>query len=137
MNKKSFNIGSAFLIAGLFMGAFYREFTKFLNYTGPTNMSIMHTHLLSLGTLVFMVLGLLFKTYDVESTKKLNTLLNAYCLSVIITVSTMFVRGLYPVMGWEVTRAVDASISGVAGLAHILLGVSIVWIFNTIRKAVA
>ncbi len=137
MNKKAFNIGFVFLIVGIFAGAFYREFTKFLAYSGPTSMSIMHTHLLSLGTFMFMILGLLFKTYNIKDSKKLNLLLNGYLISVIVTVSTMFLRGLYQVMGWELTKVVNASISGISGLAHILLTISIIWIFNIIRKSIA
>lgn len=136
MNKKSFNIGFVFLIVGIFAGAFYREFTKYIGYTGPTMMSIMHTHLLSIGTFMFMILGILFKIYNIDSNKKLNTLLNGYLISVIGTVSMMFTRGLYQVMEWEMSKAINASISGIAGISHILLTITLIWIFNIIRKQI-
>lgn len=137
MDKKSFNLGFIFLIVGIFAGAFYREFTKFLGYTGPTSMSIMHTHLLSLGTFMFTIMGLLFKTYNIAYSKKLNLLLNGYLVSVVGNVGVMFVRGLYEVMGWEITRTINASFSGISGISHILLTITIIWIFNIIRKSIA
>lgn len=136
MVKKSFNAGFIFIILGIFAGAFYREFTLFLGFTGQTSMSIMHTHLLTTGGFMFFIFALCFKAFNVAPSKKLNILLPAYLVSVVGNVAVMFVRGLFEVMGWEITKAINGTLSGIAGLDHILLTITLIWIFNIIRKAV-
>lgn len=136
MIKKSYNRAFIFAIVGIFAGAFYREFTKFLGYTGETSMSLVHTHFLALGCIMFILLALSFKAFDVEESKKLNNLLTGYSISVIGNAGVMFVRGLFEVKGWEITKAIDGSLSGIAGLSHILLTVTLIWILNIVRKSI-
>ena len=46
------------------------------------------------------------------------------------------VRGVLQVTtGHELSRALDASISGISGIGHIILGVSLIMILLGIRKA--
>ena len=136
MKKRSFNIAFIFAIAGIFAGAFYREFTQFLGFTGETSMSLVHTHLLALGTIMFMLLTLSFKVFDVEETPKMNRLLVGYTISVIGNAGVMFVRGLFEVMNWEITRTVDMTFAGISGIIHILLTITLIWILNIVRKSV-
>ncbi len=42
-------------------GVFYREFTKFYAYSMPTVLSVIHPHLLILGTLLFIILAVIAK----------------------------------------------------------------------------
>lgn len=136
MKRKTFDRAFVLAIVGIFAGAFYREFTKFLGYTGETSMSLVHTHLISLGTIILIVLALSFQVFKVEETSRLNRLLLGYFISVIVNAGVMFTRGLFEVMGWEISRAVNGSFSGIAGLAHILLTISLIWILNIIRKSI-
>ena len=48
----------------------------------------------------------------------------------------MVVRGITQVLGTTLSKAVDASLSGVAGIGHILLGVSMVIVLLDVRRAV-
>lgn len=137
MERKSMNTGFVFIILGIFAGAFYREFTKFLGFEGVTSMSVMHTHLLTTGAIMFIIFALCFRVFSVQPSKKLNILLPAYLISVVGNVGVMFARGLYQVMGWEITRTVNATLSGIAGIVHILLTITLIWIFNIIRKSVS
>lgn len=136
MEKRAYNTAFYFTIAGIFAGAFYREFTKFLGFVGPTSMSVMHTHLLTTGTFMFLLLGLSFKVFNISSSKKMNNLLTGYTISVIVNVLCMFTRGLYEVMGWEITNMVNGMISGISGVSHILLTITLIWILNIVRKSV-
>ena len=37
-------------------------------------------------------------------------------------------------MGYDLSAAMNASLSGVAGISHIILGVAIVWILMCLKK---
>lgn len=42
-----------YMIIGLFSGFFYRELTKAYDFTGTTQLSLVHTHTLILGMFMF------------------------------------------------------------------------------------
>ena len=46
----------------------------------------------------------------------------------------MLVRGVLQVQGAELSRGADAAISGVAGISHILLTVSLALLFKALKK---
>lgn len=54
--KKLFNLSFSYLILGLALGIFFREFTKFNTFTGITTLSAAHTHTLVLGFIFFLIL---------------------------------------------------------------------------------
>lgn len=54
--KKLFNLSFFYLILGLALGIFFREFTKFNAFTGITTLSTAHTHTLVLGFIFFLIL---------------------------------------------------------------------------------
>ena len=48
----------------------------------------------------------------------------------------LLVRGVLQVLATPLSSAVDAAIAGIAGLGHIILGVSLVMVVLKIRSAV-
>ena len=56
--KKFINISLIYAIAAMAGGVFYREFTKFNNFTGVTALGKVHAHLFLLGMLVFLIVAL-------------------------------------------------------------------------------
>lgn len=60
--KKLFNLSFFYLILGLLLGVFFREFTKFNNFTDSTTLSTTHTHALVLGFIFFLTLVVIEKT---------------------------------------------------------------------------
>lgn len=136
MKKKLINRSFIFTIVGILAGAFYREFTKFIGYSGPTSMSLVHTHLLSLGSIMFLVLGLSLEVYQIGPSKKLMNLFNGYTISVIGNALIMFTRGLYQAMEWEITSTINGIFSGLSGISHIILTITLIWIMNIVRKSV-
>ena len=42
--KKYANSALIYAIAAMVFGVFYREFTKFMGFTGESALSVMHTH---------------------------------------------------------------------------------------------
>lgn len=136
MNKKLFNQGSILFIVGILAGAFYREFTKFLNFSGPSSMAFVHTHLIATGALVALLFSLFLKVYAIKDTKTLKQSWTLYMIGVIGNASILFLRGLLTILNIEVSRAVSMSISGIAGIIHISLTVGIIWFLISLKKEI-
>lgn len=130
-------INGAITYAALAMagGVFYREFTKFNHFTGQTTLSVLHTHYFVLGMLFFLLLLLLEKNFAFSSAKS-DKILLFYNIGLNTTVAMLFVRGITQVLNLPLSSWQDAAISGIAGLGHIILGVSIIYILLQIKKAV-
>ena len=51
MMKKLLNTAFTYTVIALVAGVGYREYTKMIDFTGETNLSLLHTHLFTLGML--------------------------------------------------------------------------------------
>ena len=79
---------------------------------------------------------LLEKNFRFSKQKNVKRDVVIYQIGLNITTATFFVRGLTQVLNPNISKAFDASISGVAGIGHILLGVSMVLILLKIKKSI-
>lgn len=135
--KKYLNVSLAYAIAAMIGGVFYREFTKALGFTGVTVLGKVHTHLFLLGMLVFLIIGLFADHHDPASQKPFRAFLIIYNIGVPLTVVMMAVRGVAEVLsetrGVLLSHGLDAAISGIAGIAHILTGVGILLLLLSLR----
>lgn len=134
MKKKYFNLALIYAIFGMVAGVFYREFTKWNNFTDVTSLGKLHTHLLTLGMLMFLLVAIFSNAMDIEKDKKFNVFMKIYNIGLPILALTMLVRGIIQVRGLTISKAVDASISGIAGIGHILVGVGIVLFLLALRN---
>lgn len=123
-----------FLIMGLIAGAFYREFTKYMDFEGETYMSIVHTHTLALGFLTILVIYLLFRNYDIEKISVVKKPYLIYLTGLILTLISMELIGIYEVTSNGEKIVKQAALSGISGLGHIILTAGIVWTFAKIFK---
>ena len=133
--KKYLNIAFAYAIAAMAGGVFYREFTEFNGFTGVTALGKVHTHLFLLGMLVFLVVALFAGRQDLRQPKTFRAFLWTYNLGVPLTAVMLAVRGVAQVLGWTLSAAADASISGIAGIGHVLTGVGLVLLLVSLRKS--
>lgn len=133
--KKYMNFSIFYGIMGLVGGVFYREFTKFNGFTGDTMLSVVHTHYLILGMMFFLVLVLFEKNFNF-SDKKTSRILIFYHVGLNMTIAMFVVRGILQVLGTELSKGLNASISGVAGIGHIILGVCLVMVVFEFKKMV-
>ena len=130
-------INSAFLYAILAMagGVFYREFTKFNGFTGKTNLAVVHTHYFLLGMVFFLLLLLLEKSFSFTGVKTRRVLV-AYHIGLNLTAVMFVVRGVVQVLAPVLSSGMNAAISGIAGIGHILMGVSMALVLVQIRRSV-
>ncbi len=137
--KKIYKKSLIFTIIGLFLGVYFREFTKYNGFVqegaliGRTSLSFMHTHMLTLGTVMTLIFGILLyqQGLNLDSLGKRWTF---YEIGVYLTVLMMFIRGNIQVLNLDLSKMVDASISGFAGIAHIMLGLSFLAILQKLYK---
>lgn len=132
--KKYLNIALSYAIAAMAGGVFYREFTKYSSFTGVTALGKVHTHLFLLGMLVFLVVALYGAHNDLTQIKTFRVFLWTYNIGVPLTAVMLAVRGVTQVRGMALSAAADASISGIAGIGHILTGVGIILLLLSLKK---
>jgi len=133
--KRYMNAAIVYMLLGLAGGVFFREFTKINGFTGVTALSYMHVHYIAMGSLFFLMLLLMEKNFSFTQNGTRKTLI-AYHVGLNIMEAGFLVRGMLQVWGTELTRMADASISGIAGIGHVLMGVSLVILLNNVRKKV-
>lgn len=132
--KKNVNVSFVYAIFALICGVFYREFTKLNGFTGKTTLGVMHVHLFVLGTILFLIIGLYSIMTNIETQKEFKRFFTLYNISLPFMVIMFMVRGIVQVLGMEVSTGMNAAISGIAGISHILMMVSIVFLFLALKK---
>ena len=133
--KRYMNTALLYAVFAMAGGVFYREFTKFNGFTGKTTLSVVHTHYFLLGMVFFLLLLLLEKNFSFTGAKT-GRVLAPYQIGLNLTAVMFVVRGLTQVLAPALSRGMDAAISGMAGIGHILLGVSMVLLLVQIRRSV-
>ncbi|MBU5592988.1 DUF2871 domain-containing protein [Clostridium sp. MSJ-4] len=133
--KKLINTAFIYAIAAMFCGVFYRELTKFMAFEGRTTLAFTHLHLLVLGTVIFLVLALFSIQTDLLEQKRFKTFFTVYNIGLPMMVGMFFVRGILQVMGTTLSSGMNAAISGIAGVTHIILASAIVLLFLCLRKS--
>lgn len=133
--KRYANASLLYALIAMAGGVFYREFTKFSGFTGKTALSVVHTHYFLLGMVFFLLLLLLEKSFAFSG-EKTGCVLALYHVGINVTGAALLVRGVAQVLALPLSRGMDASLSGVAGIGHLLLGVSMVLLLLRIRKKV-
>ena len=135
--KKISNTAFVYTIVALVAGVVYREYTKVVGFSSKTNLSLLHTHLFTLGMLFFLVVLALETTLKLSEQKIFNGFFMTYNAGLILTSLMMAVRGFLQIQGAELSKAVDASVSGISGVGHILLGVGLILFFMNLRRTIA
>lgn len=134
--KKLINLSFIYGILAMISGVFYREFTKFNDFVGKTSLSFTHTHLFVLGMIFFLVVLLVDKEFKLREHKNFNKFLIVYNLGLIITVITFVWRGVTEVLKMQLSSALTASISGIAGIGHLFIGIGVIMFFLILKKSV-
>ncbi|MEW8993223.1 DUF2871 domain-containing protein [Clostridium sp.] len=134
--KKLINTSLIYAISSMILGVFYREFTKFNNFTGNTTLSLLHVHLFTLGMLFFLIVALLDNNFSISNHKKFNFFFYTYNIGLAITVIIFLWRGILQTLLIESTSSINAAISGIAGIGHILIAIGIITFFIIIKSKI-
>lgn len=134
MIKRYSNLALTYAIIAMIFGVFYREFTKFNDFTAWTTLSIIHSHYFILGMFFFLILMLLEKNFSFSNQKSTSKVLIVYQLGLNITGIGFLLRGITQVLGTTLSSGMNASISGISGIGHILMGISLILLLLKIRK---
>ena len=133
--KKYLNYSLSYGVMGLVCGVYFREFTKIMGFTGITTLSKAHPHFLILGTMLFLIVALFSDRLDLEKDKTFALFMRIYNIGLPLTVLMMLIRGTLHVLGTPLSKGLNASISGIAGIGHILLGVGFILLIVSLKKA--
>lgn len=121
--KRLMNASIVYGVLGLIGGVFYREFTT---------LSVVHTHYLMLEMVLFLLLVVVEKNFHFLDNKVLKYL-TFYHIGLNLTVVMLVIRGVVQVFSLDVS---SAAISGVAGIGHLILGISMVLVLISIRNCI-
>lgn len=135
MPKRWVSAAIVYALLAMAGGVFFREYTKAVGFAGDTALSLVHVHYLTLGTLFFLLLALLDKAFGLAGRKGLAGWIRLYHAGLNLTVAGLFVRGLTQAQGAVLSRGADGALSGVSGLGHIALGVSLIALLWMVRKS--
>lgn len=134
--KRYMNSALLYAIFAIAGGVFYREFTKFNGFTAKTTLSVVHTHYFMLGMVFFLLLLLLEKNFSFTGSKT-GRVLAFYHFGLNLTAVMLVVRGVTQVLAPALSSGINAAISGIAGIGHIILGVSLVFLLVQIKHGVS
>lgn len=130
--KKIYYAAHTYMIIGVISGLCYRELTKWYDFTGDTQLGVVHTHLLALGMLFHLIVLALAKLFTLTTSPMFDWFFWVYNAGLALTVVMMTVHGIQTVVGAET----GAAISGIAGLGHIVLTVGLILFFITLGKQI-
>lgn len=128
MMKRYMNYSIVYAVLALVGGVFYREFTKLNGYTNWTTLSVVHTHYIILGMMLFLILRLISMNMNL----KINRAVLFYNIGLNLTAIMLVVCGI--IQGLDL-NVISALISGIASIGHIILGVSLILILLDVKKA--
>ncbi|WP_167132832.1 DUF2871 domain-containing protein [Paramicrobacterium chengjingii] len=130
--KRLFWAAAASTLLGLAAGLFYREFTKELGVTVDSQLSVVHTHMLALGTLVFLIALVLEKTFSLSQSPLFSWFFWVYSAGLLVSTGGMLANGIITVSGGETSAAV----AGIAGMGHMTLTVGFGLLFGALGSRI-
>lgn len=135
MRRKLVNTAAYYAVAGLFAGAFYREFTKYMGYKGVTALGKAHTHLFALGMLMFLIVTAFALSTDITKSEYFDRFYFYYNIGVGLSAAMIFARGLYEVIGLN-NNVVDLVISWTAGAGHVTVTIGLAFLFLSLKQTI-
>lgn len=131
--NRLFNAAALYTVLGLAGGLFYRELTHSRDFVGETQLGLVHTHFLVLGTVFLLVVLGLEKLLGLSRSKMFGWFEITFHAGLLITGIMMAVRGSMTVVGTPLT---SPAFAGISGLGHMFLTAAFVLFFLSLRKAI-
>ena len=134
MTAPLYRLAVLWTVLGLVGGLGYRELTRSHGFTGSTQLAVVHTHLLVLGTLMMLLLLGLEQVFRLSARRSFRVGVWVWTAGVAVTGGMQAVNGTRTVLGHGVE--VPPALAGISGLGHILLTVGFVLLFVALGRAV-
>ena len=131
--RKCLDFSLTYAVTAMVCGVFYREFTKYQDFTGVTALGKVHAHLFLVGMVMFLIVALFAMHWNLDGQKKFRWFLRTYNIGVPLTAAMLLVRGVTQVLGLTLTTGASAAMSGIAGIGHILTGVGLILLLLALR----
>lgn len=128
--KKLYYAALLYMIIGLAGGLFYRIYTMDLEFDGFTQLSVVHTHLLTLGMIFFLIVMVLEKAFQLSQSKWFNLFFWHYNAGLLLTAGMMTVHGIITLNGGDSSPMT----AGISGLGHIIISAGLVFLFVALYK---
>lgn len=133
--KRLINASIVYGVLGLIGCVFYREFIKLNGFSTYTSLSVVHTHYFMLGMMFFLILALLEMNLHFMNDRTKRYVF-FYHLGLNLTVIMLMIRGVIQVVYLNsLTTALNVVIAGIAGIGHLILGISLIMILISIKNA--
>ena len=129
-----FRMAAVWTAVGLASGLAYRELTRTTGFEGFTQLAVVHTHTLVLGTLVVLLLLALQKLYRLADDRRFRWFVWSWNVGLALTAGGMAVKGTLQVIGS--TAADSAALAGISGLGHIVLTAAFVLLFLVLGRRI-
>ncbi|MBL0847902.1 MULTISPECIES: DUF2871 domain-containing protein [Mammaliicoccus] len=130
--KRLFYSSAIYTALGLLSGLFYREMSRANDFEGYSQLNVTHTHMLVLGTIMFLVFLLIEKNFSLTRNHKLfNWFFITYHVGLLLTVAMQMTNGIMTLKGIEASPA----IAGMSGLGHIFLSVAFILFYVLLNKS--
>lgn len=133
--KRLANTAFVYAVIAMLCGVIYREGSKFLELTEPTTWSLTHSHFFVLGMFFFLIVLLLEKSFHLTKDKKFKIFYIIYNLGLIVTGIMLWIRGIFDITN-NASITYDKMISGISGVGHLLLGISIILFFIILKNRI-
>ena len=122
-----------YTILGLLSGFYYRELTLAYDFTGDTQLVVVHTHTLILGMFMHLILLPVTKVFNLSSYYLFNWFFIVYHLGVIVTIGMMTYKGTLQVIGAKYS---PEALAGFAGIGHTGMLAGLLLLFFLLRQAI-
>lgn len=133
--KRLINASIVYVALALVGGVFYREFIKLNGFSTYTSLSVVHTHYFMLGMMFFLILALLEMNLHFMNDRTKRYVF-FYHLGLNLTVIMLMIRGVIQVVYLNsLITALNVVIAGIAGIGHLILGISLIMILISIKNA--
>ncbi|MCI9553153.1 MAG: DUF2871 domain-containing protein [Acutalibacter sp.] len=133
--RKYINISFIYAIAAIVCGVFYREFTKLTGFSGKTTLAFTHLHMFVLGMAVFLIIAVFSAITDLTGQKQFKPFMLLYNTGLPFMVAMLFARGIPQALEIELSPGASAAISGMAGIAHIMMTTAVILLFMALRNS--
>jgi hypothetical protein len=129
-----FRLSAVWTAVGLASGLAYRELTRSTGFSGFTQLAVVHTHTLVLGTIAGLGLLALQRLYHLGEDRRFAWFVWIWNIGLALTAAGMALKGTLQVLGS--TAAGSPAIAGISGLGHIVLTVGFVLVFLVLGRRI-